>query len=334
MTMELGKDLLYLSQGDIKGMNIGMPEMIDLMEKVYAEKGKGLTQMPPKPAVHSLPDKYSGDFIHAMPAFIPGMDAIGIKWVSGYENARDLGFPYISGLYILNDTQTGIPIAVMDCVWMTTYRTAAVTGLTAKLLANPDSESIGLLGTGLQGRVQVDAILMVMNNIKEVKVFDKIPAAAEAYVKEMSAKHPDVKFTIVEDRVDAVKGCDLLSSCIPCSVIPGIEFITPDMIKPGCTALPVDDLVLYEPGTEDCFDKAYTDDRGQFQHFKDMGFFRAFQELPAELGEVIVGKAEGRTSHDEKILTVNIGTGLADVGTARMLYDRAIAEGIGTKLSL
>jgi ornithine cyclodeaminase/alanine dehydrogenase-like protein (mu-crystallin family) len=106
------------------------------------------------------------------------------------------------------------------------------------------------------------------------------------------------------------------------------------MIKPGCTALPVDDLVLYEPGTEDCFDKAYTDDRGQFQHFKDMGFFRAFQELPAELGEVIVGKAEGRTSHDEKILTVNIGTGLADVGTARMLYDRAIAEGIGTKLPL
>ena len=70
------------------------------------------------------------------------------------------------------------------------------------------------------------------------------------------------------------------------------------------------------------------------QHFKDMGFFRAFQELPAELGEVIVGKAEGRTSHDEKILTVNIGTGLADVGTARMLYNRAIAEGIGTKLSL
>lgn len=335
--MELirGKDLLYLSQGDIDGMNIQMPEMIDLMEKVYAEKGTGDCQLPPKPAIHTVKE-YPGDFLHAMPAYIPGMKAAGLKFVAGYENARKLGYPYISGLYILNDVETGIPLAVMDCVWMTTVRTGAVTGLTAKYLANPDSEVVGCIGTGVQGRIQVDALMQVMKNIHKVKVYDQFREAAEKYVEEMSAKYPAVNFEIVDKREDAVIDCDLLLSCIPCSVEPGIEFITADMIKKGSTALPVDDLVLFKPETcsEGVFDKVYTDDQGQFQHFKDMGFFRTFKEMPGELGELIDGKIEGRKSPEETILTVNIGTGLADVGTAKMLYEKAVKQNIGTVLPL
>ena len=71
-----------------------------------------------------------------MQAYISSMNCAGVKIVSGYENARKLGYPYISGLYMLTDVETGIPLAIMDCVWMTTVRTGAVTGLTAKVLAN------------------------------------------------------------------------------------------------------------------------------------------------------------------------------------------------------
>ena len=336
MEMIRGKDMLYLSQGDIKSMGITMPQMIDLVEKVYTEKGNGRWAMPAKIALHTLPDKFPGDFLHAMPAMLPGLNAAGMKWVGGYENARLLGYPYISGLYILNDIETGIPMSIMDCIWITTYRTGAVTGLTAKYLANPDSEVAGLIGTGVQGRVNVEALSYTMPNLKEVRFFDHIDAAAEAYQAEMSERFPQITFKRVAKREDAVVDCDLLLSCVPCSVEPGIEFIEPDMIKKGATALPVDDLVLYKPETVggDTFDKKYTDDQGQFDHFQSMGFFRTFKKTPEELGEAIIGKVARRESHDEKILTVNIGTGLCDVGSARFLYDMALEKGIGTKLAL
>ncbi len=333
--MERGKDLLYLSQADIADMNISMEEMIDLVEKVYIEKGKGLYQMPPKPALHFCPD-FPGDFLHAMPAFIPGMDVAGMKFVAGSENARKLGYPYISGLYILNDVETGIPIAVMDCIWMTTVRTGAVTGLTAKYLANPESEVVGLLGTGVQGRIQVKGLMATMKNIKKVKVYDRFQEAAEAYVKEMSAIYPDVDFELVKDKEETVIGCDLLLSCIPSTTDKGVQFIKPDMIKEGCTALPVDALVLYTPEmyTSGIFSKAYTDDQGQFRHFQEMGYLEGFDGVPDELGEMIIGKVPGRESKEEKILTVNIGTGLADAGTARLIYDIAVKKGVGTILPL
>lgn len=332
--MERGKELLYLNQKTIEDMGITMQEMIDLMEKTYLEKGHGRFQMPAKTALHTCPD-FPGDFIHTMPAFIPEMEAAGVKIVSGYENARKLGYPYISGLYLLSDVETGIPLAMMDCIWITTMRTGAVTGLTAKYLANKDSEVIGLVGTGVQGRINVDALMCVMDNIKTIKVFDHSKEAAEAYKAEVEAKY-DIEVCIVDKREDAVTGCDLLLSCIPCSVEPGIEFISGDMIKEGATALPVDDLVLYKPETctDGTFSKAFTDDQGQFVAFQNMGFFRTFKEVPLELGELIAEKHPGRTSHEEKILTVNIGTGLADVATARVLYDMALEKGLGTILSL
>ena len=335
MKLERGKDLLYLSQQQIVDLNITMEQMIDLMEKMYTEKSKGNTQMPSKIALHTVKE-FPGDFVHTMPAYISSMNCAGVKIVSGYENARKLGYPYISGLYMLTDVETGIPLAIMDCVWMTTVRTGAVTGLTAKVLANPDSEIVGLIGTGVQGRIQVHGLMAVMKNIKTIKVFDQSKEAVEAYIKEMSEIYPEVNFEVVDKREDAVIGCDLLLSCVPCSVEPGIEFITGDVIKEGCTALPVDDLVLFKPETcsEGTFAKAFTDDQGQFKGFKDMGFFRTFKEIPFELGDAVTGKVPGRTSHEEKILTVNIGTGLADVATAKLLYDIALEKDLGTVLPL
>lgn len=334
MELQRGKEMLYLNQETIVDMGITMKQMIELMEKTYAEKGMGKYQMPAKTALHTCPD-YPGDFIHTMPAFIPEMNAAGVKIVSGYENARKMGYPYIAGLYLLNDTETGIPLAMMDCIWMTMVRTGAVTGLTAKYLANKDSEVVGLIGTGVQGRINIDALMCVMDNIKTIKVFDHFKEAAEAYKKEIEAKY-NVDVVIVDKREDAVIGCDLLLSCIPCSVEPGIEFITGDMIKEGATALPVDDLVLYKPETctDGTFSKCFTDDQGQFIAFQNMGFFRTFKEVPLELGELVIGKQQGRTCHDERILTVNIGTGLADVATARILYDIALEKGLGMVLPL
>src|SRR3990172_1964067 len=123
--------LLYLSRADIEKVALDITTIIELLEKAFQEKGAGGVEMPPKPGIHTQPDA----FIHAMPAYIPSMKSAGIKWVSGYPENQKMGLPYISGLLILNDVETGLPYAVMDCTWITAYRTAAATALSAKYLA-------------------------------------------------------------------------------------------------------------------------------------------------------------------------------------------------------
>lgn len=334
--MELGNELLYLSRDEVVNMGITMPMVIDWMEDTYREKGLGRYSMPPKVALHTLPTTHPGDFLHAMPAHIPAMEAAGVKIVSGYVKAREMGYPYISGLYVLTDVNTGIPLAVMDCVWMTTMRTGAVTGLTAKYLANEDSESLGVIGAGVQGRVNLEALVCVMDSLRTVNVYDRELAAAERYRDDMSTKYPQLDISVVRTPEEAVRDCDLLLSAVALGIDPDLEFITGDMIKPGATALPVDDLALYTPegAAGPPFTKFYTDDRDQFTHFKEMGFFRGFSQVPHELGAVLVGEQSGRESREECIMTVNIGTGLADVAAASHLYRIALERGSGMVLPL
>jgi ornithine cyclodeaminase/alanine dehydrogenase len=108
--MTSGK-ILYLSRSDVESVALDVKTIISLLEEAFRLKGRGLVEMPPKPGIHTKPDA----FIHAMPAYIPGMRSAGIKWVSGYPENYKHGLPYISGLLILNDVETGLPYVVMDC---------------------------------------------------------------------------------------------------------------------------------------------------------------------------------------------------------------------------
>ena len=162
--------ILYLSQSDVASLGVTMKEIIDALEIAFREHGNGKVEMPPKPGVHTQPDA----FIHAMPAWIPALHSVGVKWVSGYPDNFKRGLPYIAGLLILNDEVTGIPLAVMDCSWITAMRTGAATAVAAKYLARPESESVGILGCGVQGRSNLDA-LNVLFKIKRVVAYDSLP---------------------------------------------------------------------------------------------------------------------------------------------------------------
>ena len=102
-------ELLYLSRSDIEAINLPMADIIVALEAMFVEKGQGKVEMPPKPGIHTRKDA----FIHAMPAYIPSLEAAGIKWISGYPENQAKGLPYISGLLILNDPETGLPVALM-----------------------------------------------------------------------------------------------------------------------------------------------------------------------------------------------------------------------------
>ena len=105
MNSSLGQELLYLSHSDVVSAGLGMAEIIAALEGMFREKAEGRVEMPPKIGIHTMPDA----FIHAMPASIPAQKAAGMKWVGGYPDNSKRGLPYITGLLILNDPETGVP---------------------------------------------------------------------------------------------------------------------------------------------------------------------------------------------------------------------------------
>src|SRR5437867_1585856 len=177
-------DLLYLSRADVDRVALNMAEVIAIVEEAFHEKGEGRVEMPPKPGIHPQEDA----FIHAMPAFIPALRSAGVKWVSGFPQNLQRGLPYISGLLILNDPETGIPIAVMDCNWITAMRTGAATAVAARYLARPDSRSVGVLGCGEIGRSNLEALLALFPALARVRAYDIDAAALARYVEEVRAR--------------------------------------------------------------------------------------------------------------------------------------------------
>ncbi|GAB6280339.1 MAG: hypothetical protein STSR0007_04030 [Thermovirga sp.] len=98
-------------------------------------------------------------FIHAMPCYVGGdVDAAGIKWVAGYPSNQAKGLPYITGVMCLNESGTGFVKAIMDANWITAWRTGAATGICAKHMADPESETIAIIGLGVQGRTNTMAL--------------------------------------------------------------------------------------------------------------------------------------------------------------------------------
>src|SRR5512139_1740477 len=324
--MELGT-VLYLSRRDVETINLPMQEIIDALEAMFKEKGGGRTEMPPKPGIHTRPDA----FIHAMPAYIPSLQSAGMKWVSGYPDNQRRGLPYITGLLLLNDPETGIPIAIMDCTWITAKRTGAATALSAKYLARPDSSTVGIVACGVQGRSNLEALSRLFK-IKKVKAYDLYPEVAVRYAREMSEKLR-VEVEAVKTLPEAVRGLDLVVTSGPILKNPK-PLIGAGWLAPGGFASLVDFDSYWQGAALREMDKLTTDDRAQMNYYRTEGYFRETPEVYADLGEIVVGKKPGRQSEKERTASVNLGLALDDMATAIRIYQRARAKGMGVELPL
>lgn len=232
MTCPAGS-ILYLSSADVAAVGLAMEEIIGALESMFMEKANRGVEMPPKIAIHSMPDA----FLHAMPALIPSQKAVGMKWVGGYPENHKRGLPYISGLLILNDVETGVPFAIMDCTWITAQRTGAATAVAAKYLARQDSAVVGILGCGVQGRSNLDALRCVLP-VKKVRAFDLDLDRAESYVIYVR-EHYGIDAQKVSQPKQAVVGCDVVVTAGPILRKPHAT-IQPGWLEAGAFASLVD----------------------------------------------------------------------------------------------
>jgi ornithine cyclodeaminase/alanine dehydrogenase len=320
--------LLYLSQSDVEVVGLTMAEIVDALTVAFREKGEGRVEMPPKPGIHPG----GGDnFIHAMPAYIPALKSAGVKWVSGFPENQRRGLPYITGLLILNDAETGLPIAVMDCVWITAMRTGAATAVAAKYLARPESSSVGVLGCGVQGRSNVEA-LNVLFPLERVMAYDLDAKVAQCYAEEIRARF-GLEVIVVDSPREAVTGCDLVVTAGPILKKPHAT-IQAGWLDQGAFASLVDFDSYWHPAAMKEVTKFCTDDTAQLRHYQDVGYFQDIPPLHADLGELAIGSKPGRETPEERTMAANLGLAMDDMAVAPLIYEQAVEKGLGTWLPL
>lgn len=323
-------ELIYLSRANVESLNVSMREILDAVDEGFRLRGLGLTEMPPKVGIHPAGDA----FIHAMPAYMRQMEVAGLKWVSGFPSNLERKLPYISGLLILNDPETGIPIAIMDCAWITAMRTGASVGISAKYLGNPLSRVAGLLGCGVQARTSLMAIVETLPQLVEVRCHDLYPAATERFITDMSGLFPQLRFTVSQTPQDVTRNADIVVTAIPIVKHPQPP-LAHDLLRPGGLAVSLDyDSAWTTAAMRQC--RFYCDDIDQLLYTRGLGdYFSGIPEtIEADLGQLAAGKVQGRQSTTERIFSMNMGIAVDDMVTAQLLMSRARAINIGTRLSL
>jgi ornithine cyclodeaminase/alanine dehydrogenase len=318
---------LFLSRADVEAASVEMPEIIGALEEMFREKAAGRVEMPPKPGIHPKPDA----FIHAMPAFIPALRSAGVKWVSGFPGNPKSGLPYISGLVVLNDPETGLPVAVMDCTWITAKRTGAATAVAAKRLARENSRIMGILGCGVQGRSNLEAVAAVFS-LEKVMAFDVQPGAARLFSEEMEARI-GVRIDLARSPEEAVRECDIVVTAGPLLKVPHAT-IRPGWLGLGAFASLVDYDSYWSREALRETDKFCTDVVPQMDYYKELGYFVDVPPVYAELADLVTGAKPGRESGRERTMTCNLGLALEDMAVAPLVYRRAVENGIGTRLEL
>jgi len=320
--------LLYLSQADVVAVGISMSEIIAALETAFRAKGEGRTEMPPKPGVHPG----GGDnFIHAMPAYIQDLKSAGVKWVSGYPENYKRGLPYITGLLIYNDVENGLPLAVMDCVWITAKRTGAASAVAARRLARPESSVMGMLGCGVQGQSHAEAFTETFP-LKKILAYDKDADSARRYAAAMT-RQLKMEVIAVKTPREAVSGCDIVATAGPILKVPHAT-IQAGWLDEGAFASLVDYDSYWSREALAQAAKFCTDDIPQLKLYQSMGYFQNIPPIHADLGELVTGKKKGRENSKERTMTANLGLAIDDMAVAPLIFARAKEKGIGTWLPL
>ena len=323
------QEFLVITQEEIE-KNVPMPEYIRAVEEGFKEFAKGRVTLPPKVVFH-----VRSGAMGVMPAFAEDSDALAIKMGNPRDDNREKGLPYITAQVFLYDSDTGLPLALMDGTSITAMRTGAVGGLAAKYLARPDSHVVGIIGGGVQGRTNLMA-LNELFDVRKVYLAEKFDQVRDRYVKEMSEQLGlDIQVASVEE---TVRNSDIIVAVTGTTV----PLVKEAWVRPGTH---INAVGSDEPEKQECdtplLSKArvVVDWMAQCERLGDISQGLASgaltkDQIAGELGQVIIGEVEGRQSDDQ--ITVYDSTGIAfqDAVSAKMIYEVAVKKGLGTKAYL
>jgi len=311
--------MLVLNRADLDGLGLTWTEVVDVLEDAFRQKARGLVQNPPKPKVTSREDA----FIHAMPAYLGGSDKIGLKWVAGYEQNNAKGLPYIYGVMIMNDPDTGRPIAMLDGGWITEMRTPGVSGVTMRHVPG-DPRHLAIVGCGLQGQRHLEVALEIHPGLTHITACDRNPGRVQRMFDE---KAGDRVTRVVDSPTEAVAGADLVITTITVPLDPKLDCANTD---PNALLLPVDyDDAMAPKAFHDAV-MYCVDDPGQYGSVADTMYFFGLPKPDTDLAAVVSGECQVPTTGRRMFL--NMGIAMDDVALSSLVLDRAQAAGAGRSI--
>lgn len=334
-----GVEFTYLSQEDvIAAGGLDMKKAMDSVERAFRLLNEGKVVIPSKIVMVLPPGERDRGRINGLAAHLgAGWEAAGIKWISGFpRNPTERNLPRAHALIILNDTSSGVPTAVMDGTLLSAIRTGAVGGIGAKYLAKPDSETVAMIGLGVQARTQAMALKQALPNLKEIRGFDIAKERGMKTAREIE-EATSIRTRFVNTPRDAVKDADIIDT-----VTLADEPIVKDAwVKNGSLFIHVGSYVEEEYAVVLGSDKVVVDDWETVKHRKTPTLARMYDEgllkdedIYANLDEIIAGKKLGRTTGRERVFFAPIGMAHEDIAVASAVYEEARRKGIGLKLSL
>jgi ornithine cyclodeaminase/alanine dehydrogenase-like protein (mu-crystallin family) len=319
---------LLLRRSDIEGL-LSLHECIGAVENIFRLQGQGKI---PAPGILGVRAPDGG--LHVKAGLLPGdRNYLVAKLNANFPgNNAHFGLPTIQGVIAVFDAKNGTPLAILDSIDITIKRTAAASAVAAKYLARKDSSVATICGCGQQGRTQLRAVLLVLP-LTKIYVFDVNKRAAIDFRNELS---PELKIDIelVRDLPSALQKSDV---CITCTTA-NESFVCKEDVSPGTfiAAVGADNedkqeidsaLIASAKVVADSLEQSCA--IGDVHHAIAHGLMRK-EDVYAELCEIVAGQKIGRVADDEIIVFDSTGVAIEDAVAAAAVYERALADGIGT----
>jgi ornithine cyclodeaminase len=311
-----------------------MDECMDVMAGALTTLARGGAILPLRPLMR-IPQK--AGILGMMPAYMETPDALGVKVITVFNGNHGTEYDSHQGVVLLFEADHGSIVAVIDASSVTAIRTAAVSGVATRLLARADAHDLCILGSGVQARTHLEAML-VARAVTRVRVWSRNAEAARAFAHAASQRH-DIAVEAVESAQKAADGADII-----CTTTSAREpILQGDWISHGAhvnavgsstpTARELDSAAvarakLYVDRRESALNEA-----GDFLIPKSEGVI-GDNHIRGELGELLLGTHTGRESADDITLFKSLGLAVEDVAAAHHIYARAVERGVGTSVEM
>jgi ornithine cyclodeaminase len=336
-------EVLWLSQEEIVAAGgLDMAAVVSDVEEVFRLFGKGDFALPIKVSLQwdwdDPPPGEQRNHLNIMPGYVGGrFNVAGFKAIASFpRNPFKRGLPRAAALIVLNDTDIGLPLAVMDGTLISAMRTGAVSGVGAKYLAREDVTNVGLIGAGVQSRTQLMALKVTRPGLQRAMVYDIRRDRAEAYASEMSERL-GLDIQISDSAEEVVRQAEVLVTATTNITEPIVHdgWLTPGSFYAHVSGYECEYDVIRHA------DKVLVDDWElvKARMYSTVAFMwrdgqLAGDDLYAEFGEVVAGQKPGRENDHERIIFSPIGLALHDVAVAHRIYETAKAKGLGQKVVL
>lgn len=364
-------DFLYLNEEDMIAAGVkdmagcveAMEEMFKLMKigdyRMGGANGNShgcMVMFPESSPFPEMPVDGPDRRFMAMPAYLGGkFDMAGMKWYGSNAQNREKGLPRSILTLILNDKDTGAPLAFMSANILSAYRTGAVPGVGFKYFAKEDADTIGIVGPGVMSKTALAAAMAVRPTLKTVKVKGRGKASLDHFIEHVKTEYPGVTVYAVDSIEEAVRDSDIVSvsTSSPTGDPKQYPYIAEEWIKPGAiiestAALRFDDdfiinrartvtdnIKLYEAWEEEMKPDAYHTIPIPAVRVEDLiADGRMKTEQIDDLGDVLLGKIPVHRKSDEIVIYSVGGMPVEDIAWGTICYRNALEKGIGKKLNL